>query len=278
LRKKIRLFLHSKITFMLIPTDTDNVLSLHISNLRLIFIPIILLAIIGLGIFFSFSLRDKENILNFYEEEKKYYKNQLSGFSSFMPKINEGQEGITAKIESIFQTFKIRNKSDVIIDYGVDIYKDKIADISDYIKGFKSFFLNVPSIFPLASNRFWYTSGFGYRRHPITGARQFHSGQDIAAFPGTPVRNTATGVVVSAGWKGGYGLTVTIRHEYGYESRYAHLSRINVYPGQSVNKGIIIGYVGNTGVSTGYHLHYEVLLNGRFLNPRLFLYLDNFGR
>lgn len=276
--KKIRFFLHNKITFMLIPTNTDKVLSLHISNLRLILIPVIFLLFFIFGLFFSFYLDEKERVLNYYREEGTYYKDQLNSFSSFIPRINEGQESISDKINNIFQTLRVNTVSDAIMEDGIDIYKEKLSTISDYIKGFRELFSQIPSIFPLASNRFWFTSGFGMRRHPLTGGWQFHTGQDIAAFPGTPIRATSNGVVTSAGWKGGYGITVTIKHDFGYESRYAHLSRINVYPGQYVNRGTIIAYVGNTGVSTGYHLHYEVILNGKFMNPKLFLYLDYFGR
>lgn len=111
------------------------------------------------------------------------------------------------------------------------------------------------------------TSGFGMRRDPITRGRAFHSGLDIAAAPGAPVRATADGVVTRAGRNGGLGKSVFLAHGFGLSTRYGHLSGIEVTAGQRVERGDLIGYVGNTGRSTGYHLHYEVHLDGKAVNP-----------
>lgn len=115
------------------------------------------------------------------------------------------------------------------------------------------------------------TSGFGNRRDPITRGRAFHSGLDIAAAPGAPVRATADAVVARAGRNGGLGKSVYLSHGYGLSTRYGHLSKIVVEPGQQVERGDVIGYVGNTGRSTGYHLHYEVHLDGKAVNPAAYL-------
>ncbi|NTZ41502.1 M23 family metallopeptidase [Altererythrobacter sp. SALINAS58] len=111
------------------------------------------------------------------------------------------------------------------------------------------------------------TSRFGVRMHPLTGGRRAHQGIDIAASAGTPIRATANGFVSVAGWGGGYGLLVTIDHPAGLQTRYAHLSRLNVRPGQDVAQGDIIGFVGSTGNSTGPHLHYEVRRDGLAVDP-----------
>lgn len=105
------------------------------------------------------------------------------------------------------------------------------------------------------------------RVNPVVGRRMFHSGADLAARAGTSVRATADGVVGTAGWQGGYGLLVKLRHEGGYETRYGHMSRVIVMPGQVVTKGQVIGFVGSTGRSTGPHLHYEVRHNGKVDDP-----------
>jgi murein DD-endopeptidase MepM/ murein hydrolase activator NlpD len=111
------------------------------------------------------------------------------------------------------------------------------------------------------------TSGFGERFHPILGYRRFHAGLDLAATYGSPIAAAADGRVVSAGWHGGYGQLVAVIHGGGIETLYGHMSRIAARPGELVRQGQVIGYVGSTGLSTGPHLHYEVLKNGRPVNP-----------
>jgi len=111
------------------------------------------------------------------------------------------------------------------------------------------------------------TSGFGERFHPILGYERFHDGVDLGAPQGTPIVAAADGRVVSAGWAGGYGRAVEIAHAGGVETRYGHMSRIAAYSGEQVHRGDVIGYVGSTGLSTGPHLHFEVMKNGRPVNP-----------
>jgi len=111
------------------------------------------------------------------------------------------------------------------------------------------------------------TSGFGERFHPILGYERFHAGVDLGAAAGTPIVAAADGRVVSAGWAGGYGRAVAILHGGGIETKYGHMSRIAAYAGESVRRGDVIGYVGSSGLSTGPHLHFEVMKNGRPVNP-----------
>ncbi|QRN41735.1 MAG: peptidoglycan DD-metalloendopeptidase family protein [Neisseriaceae bacterium] len=120
------------------------------------------------------------------------------------------------------------------------------------------------------------TSPFGYRTHPITKQRgSLHSGIDIAGVTGAPVKATADGIVTFAGTSGGYGRTVKIKHGYGYSTAYAHLSKIQVRNNQTVKAGDIIGNVGNSGLSTGSHLHYEIRYNDEPINPNPYLSLGN---
>jgi murein DD-endopeptidase MepM/ murein hydrolase activator NlpD len=111
------------------------------------------------------------------------------------------------------------------------------------------------------------TSGFGSRFHPILGYERFHAGVDLKAVWGTPIVAAADGRVVSAGWRGGYGQLVSIAHAGGIQTMYGHMSRIAAFAGEAVRQGQVIGYVGSTGLSTGPHLHFEVLKNGRPVNP-----------
>ncbi|MBN2765636.1 MAG: peptidoglycan DD-metalloendopeptidase family protein [Paludibacteraceae bacterium] len=117
-------------------------------------------------------------------------------------------------------------------------------------------------------------SGYGWRIDPVYRTRRFHAGMDFTAPTGTDIYATGNGTVQSAGWKQGYGNTVEINHGFGYLTLYAHMHKINVKPGQKVKRGEVIGLVGNTGKSTGPHLHYEVHFKGQVMNPANYYFLD----
>ncbi len=128
----------------------------------------------------------------------------------------------------------------------------------------------VPYAMPVkASHR--YTSGFGTRRDPKTGGRRAHNGIDLAGPRGTKILSTAEGVVVFAGRQSGFGNLIKIRHEFGFETLYAHLNRINVKVGDRIARGEHIGDMGTTGRSTGVHLHYEVRIGGKPVNPMTYI-------
>jgi murein DD-endopeptidase MepM/ murein hydrolase activator NlpD len=112
------------------------------------------------------------------------------------------------------------------------------------------------------------SSGFGMRMHPILGYSRMHRGIDFRASYGTPILAVSDGRVAFAGWHGGHGRAVAINHGGGLGTMYAHMSRIAVAPGTAVRRGQVIGYVGSTGLSTGPHLHFEVLRNGAAVDPR----------
>ena len=128
----------------------------------------------------------------------------------------------------------------------------------------------MPSFMPVAARGL--TSGFGMRQHPLLGTLRAHSGIDLAASYGSPIVATSDGVVGTANWSGGYGLLVALDHGGGLQTRYGHMSRLNVVQGQQVRKGDVIGYVGSTGMSTGPHLHYEIRINGQAINPAAHLH------
>lgn len=136
--------------------------------------------------------------------------------------------------------------------------------------------LHRPSIYPLSPDDIIrFSSGFGYRTHPIFQIRKFHKGIDLTALKGTPVYATAKGKVVFAGnANDGYGNKVIIDHEFGYSTIYAHLHKINIKVGAKVNLGELLGQVGNTGTSVSPHLHYEVRENDEVLNPQQFIFKD----
>ncbi|MDP3906610.1 M23 family metallopeptidase [Novosphingobium sp.] len=125
--------------------------------------------------------------------------------------------------------------------------------------------VSIPSLIPVAGAKL--TSGYGMRNHPVLGGRRQHQGIDLSQPTGTPIRATADGVVGRADWFSSYGLFISLEHGGSIETRYGHMSRLNVAAGQVVKKGDIIGYVGSTGRSTGPHLHYEVRIAGVAVNP-----------
>lgn len=134
---------------------------------------------------------------------------------------------------------------------------------------------HIPSIQPLSSKYLkTMASGYGYRKDPVYGTSRFHEGMDFSADIGTPVYATGDGVVKSAGWESGYGNSIVIDHGYNYITRFAHLSKMLVRPGQAVKRGDLIGNVGNTGKSTGPHLHYEVRFKGQPQNPVNYYFMD----
>lgn len=123
---------------------------------------------------------------------------------------------------------------------------------------------STPTLWPIAG---WLSSGYGNRKDPFDGSPDFHPGLDIAAERGAPIRATADGTVESAGYNGNYGNSVLINHGFGISTRFGHMSGFAVRAGQQIRRGDVVGYVGSTGRATSAHLHYEILLNGRPINP-----------
>jgi murein DD-endopeptidase MepM/ murein hydrolase activator NlpD len=134
----------------------------------------------------------------------------------------------------------------------------------------------IPAIQPVSNKDLKHlASGFGWRMHPVYKINRFHSGIDFTAPTGTEIYSTGNGVVERVEMNGhGYGNNVIISHGFGYQTLYAHMSRIKVYQGQKISRGDLIGYVGSTGTSIGPHLHYEVMKNGEKVNPVNFFFND----
>lgn len=144
-------------------------------------------------------------------------------------------------------------------------------DLFETMEMQQELFVSTPSILPtygIVNDR------FGYRAHPIFRYRKFHSGVDFNNEKGTPVYATADGKVIYSGRDSNYGIIIKVDHQAGYETRYAHLEKSLVSENDTVKKGQIIGLMGNTGLSTGTHLHYEVLKNNKNVNPAHFFNLS----
>jgi murein DD-endopeptidase MepM/ murein hydrolase activator NlpD len=179
--------------------------------------------------------------------------NFAGGVSSI--KSSNVAEALNEKAEALEREIKVREKS--------------LGELAEYLEDRKSLFMATPSLWP---SRGFVTSEFGWRRDPISGVGEFHEGVDISSPYGTQVKAAAEGVVIISGPDGGYGRAVVIDHGYGIVTRYAHLSRSFLAVGHKVKKGGVVGAVGNSGKSTGPHVHYEVRIDGVPVNPLKYLF------
>jgi len=171
-------------------------------------------------------------------------------------------EGIAKRLSSIYNRLISQEKS--------------YNEIEKMVKNKEKLLASTPAIQPLSNKDLdRVSSGFGYRIDPLYKTVKFHPGLDFTAPQGTPVYATADGVIEIAGNLGnGYGNHIVIDHGYSYNTLYGHLYKIKVKRGQKVKRGEVIGYVGNTGKSTGPHLHYEVIKRNKHLDPIYFFYND----
>jgi murein DD-endopeptidase MepM/ murein hydrolase activator NlpD len=179
--------------------------------------------------------------------------------SSFSTSLEQDAKNLAEKISFSLETLTNQTKVQAV----------SFQELDEFFKSQTSLLSSTPSVWPL---RGWVTSGFGFRKSPFTGLRERHEGIDIASRLGSPVRSTADGVVVVSGRVYGYGKVVEVDHGYGLVTRYGHNSKHLVKVGDRVKRGQIVAEVGNTGRSTGPHLHYEVLLHGVPVNPNKYIF------
>lgn len=155
------------------------------------------------------------------------------------------------------------------------IQSNSFDDVVEMCKNHDEMLRCIPAIQPISNKDLKQTaSGYGTRIDPIYGTPRFHSGMDFSANPGTDVYATGDGTVVKMGWETGYGNTIIIDHGFGYRTWYAHLRDFRTKVGKRVVRGEVIGGVGSTGKSTGPHLHYEVHVKGKVVNPINYYFMD----
>lgn len=155
------------------------------------------------------------------------------------------------------------------------IQSNSFDDVVEMCKNHDEMLKCIPAIQPISNKNLKQTaSGYGMRIDPIYGTARFHAGMDFSANPGTDVYATGDGTVVKMGWETGYGNTIIIDHGFGYRTWYAHLRDFRTKVGKRVVRGEVIGGVGNTGKSTGPHLHYEVHVKGQVVNPVNYYFMD----
>jgi len=168
-----------------------------------------------------------------------------------------------------------REQSTEIIDRAKDLQAD-FRELVEAMWDQRQALDSTPSIVPVKANSYWFSSGFGWRRSPFTGAKEFHNGLDICSNKGTPIVAPADGIVYRKGNHRYLGRYIRINHGRGVTTTYGHLSGHNVERGQKVKRGEVIGFMGNTGRSVGTHLHYSIRVKNKYVNP--FHYILNTRR
>ena len=204
-----------------------------------------------------------EDMVRIYSYDVDFQRKVQPGnsFDVFFAGEDEGST-ITEKNEVLFASLTVGGETKKY--YRFQTPDDSVVDYYDETgKSAKKFLVRKPV------NNAIMRSGFGSRRHPILGYVKMHTGVDWATAYGTPIFASGNGVVEVAGWEGGYGKYVKLKHNNGYETAYGHMSAFakGLEPGKRVRQGQVIGFVGSTGQSTGSHVHYEILVNGRFVDP-----------
>ena len=204
-----------------------------------------------------------EDMVRIYSYDVDFQRKVQPGdsFDVFFAGEDEGTSS-TEKTEVLFASLTVGGETKKY--YRFVTPDDSVVDFYDETgKSAKKFLVRKPV------NNAIMRSGFGGRRHPILGYTKMHTGVDWATPYGTPIFASGNGVVEKVGWEGGYGKYVRLKHNNGYETAYGHMSAFakGMEPGKRVRQGQVIGFVGSTGMSTGAHVHYEILVNGRFVDP-----------
>ncbi len=206
-------------------------------------------------------------------EKLKVYEEQINSIMGLKTDVKNSKGG--PDFYSLYQNNNLKNLSKTRENLITNLTKEisnkenDFIRIKDYILKNNSLIAATPSIWPV---RGYISSGFQWRTNPLTGKREFHKGIDIAGPIGVPVVSTADGIVTRAENNAyGYGKLVEVTHGFGFSTRYAHLNSISVKIGQFVKRGQVIGARGSTGWSTGPHLHYEVRINNKPVNPMNFI-------
>ncbi len=219
------------------------------------------------------SLKSKLVDLNNFEKqlrivaniEKPAGQDNLFGVGGSTPGDLDTQIPLTDKHNSLVREMHEQTRQ---LDFASINQKQGFESLLKYLEDQRNLLASTPAIRPVSG---WTSSRFGYRLSPFTGLREFHKGLDIATRIGTPIVATADGVVTFAGRKGLLGKVIIIDHGHGMVTRYGHADKLLKKGGEAVKRGDTIALVGNTGRSTGPHLHYEVRLNGIPVNPEKYI-------
>ena len=279
--KTVRRFLKrafSSVTVMVIPHDHVRTLNLKVPIVFLV--STILLAIVGTGYLVNMtvkSIRYRAENINL-SADVQYYETQFSQVADTLKVVKSAGND--------FKRLFSRGSRDKVLEAAADMEftgsldlpdlieelqnaRQEVEEIREYLIMQKDVYISTPKGYPVSGYRL--TSSYGRRPDPVDGVTRFHSGVDLACSQGTPILATADGIVSHSGWTAGSGNVVVLEHGLGFSTIYAHNKSNAVKVGQQVRRGDVIGYVGATGRTTGAHVHYEVLKNGKNVNPDPYL-------
>jgi murein DD-endopeptidase MepM/ murein hydrolase activator NlpD len=260
------------VTVMVIPHSDVRSIKIKLPSVGII-ASIVMWAI---GTIYVFSVAVDTLEYSKMKEKLGYYSSQFIELQSTISSLKQTEVEFK-RIFSLHSKEKILENLDTSDSGSIDmedlkkqirITMESVGEIKDYLSEQRDVYVATPRGWPVDGH---ITSPYGPREHPMTGAKEFHGGVDIAAEPGRPVTATAEGIVSFAGWSGANGNLVVIEHGFGFSTFYAHNKKVAVKTGQRVKRGDVIGYIGSTGSSTGPHVHYEVWRDGRSTNPKVYL-------
>ena len=268
----------ASVTVMVIPHDHVRTLNLKVPVAALI--TTILLAVVGGVYLVSMTVKSIK-----YRAENIEMAATVKKYTDEFTEWNNTVETLKLAGNDFRQLFSLGSKEEVLEETGDMDYagsldlSDLIAElqkarqnvevIREYIQLEKDVYVSTPRGYPISGYRI--TSDYGMRPDPIDGKRKFHSGVDLASNQGAPIKATADGIVSHSGWVTNSGNVVALEHGMGFSTIYAHNKSNAVKVGDKVRRGDVIGYVGSTGRSTGPHVHYEVLKDGKTVNPDIYL-------
>lgn len=286
-----------RLTIMVVPHNEKKIMNIQISNYILFFTTIILTVTITTSIVAISNNQQASKRAEILSIKDKDNRQQISEYRRSIESVNRRftmfKSDISSLVKSMGQEKNMYNYSEIKLqddsdtnrrtprdvsalerlEQELEITKANIQILGIYVAQNKRLLTEMPSLYPLAI-RGTITSYYGYRIDPVYhGKTEIHPGIDLAVFPGVHVLATADGTVSVAGWNGGYGFMVEIKHKYGMSTRYAHMMGFGpgIEVGAKVKQGQTVGFVGSTGKSTGYHLHYEVRIGEMTTDPMPFL-------
>ncbi len=260
------------VTIMFVPHSKTRPI-----NFRVPFIGIftsLILCCLGIIYFFSIAV----DTFEYYDMKEKvnYYSQEFTELNATISALKKAENEFR-RLFSLGSKEKVLENVDTSDSGSIDLENlkqeimitiESVGEIREYLKIERDVYVATPKGFPVRGD---ISSPYGRREHPRSGMENFHSGIDISATPGNPVKATADGIVSFSGWSGGSGNLVVLEHGHGFSTFYAHNRKLNVKVGQKVKRGDVISYAGSTGNSTGPHVHYEIWKDGKPVNPKNYL-------
>ncbi len=293
-----------RFTVMLIPHSEKKIFNFQISFFTLIFISsVLIIVLVGFFILATHFTSTNERMTAVSEELKtneitlESLKDKISGFRKVSKEFKSQMDSVLKVIDSEASAATgtggpipattiasgEENASETLRELSelegmktlMENSIEPLAEINKAVSTFKDLLSDTPTLWPLKGTHGNITTRYGWTIHPFYHQGYLHTGIDIAWGVGTPVEATANGEVAQVGYTDDLGNYVMLKHKYGFNTKYAHLLSATVRKGQKVNRGDIIGYMGNTGLSTGPHLHYEVRLGLDYVDPMNFLSIES---